>query len=86
MGSLCSYWDGNFNEDSAQVYTDFSLLTADKKLTKEVRDVFRYIANPYYECQFEHLLVSPRNMRQKLYHLINKSENPLNKDISEKLY
>ncbi|HIF9172946.1 TPA: polyphosphate kinase 1 [Photobacterium damselae] len=61
---------GNFNEDSAQVYTDFSLLTADKKLTKEVRDVFRYIANPYYDCQFEHLLVSPRNMRQKLYHLI----------------
>ncbi|MDN3614178.1 polyphosphate kinase 1 [Vibrio gallaecicus] len=62
---------GNFHEKTARIYTDFSLLTADQDLTNEVRNVFGYIENPYRPVKFDHLIVSPRNSRKKLYQLID---------------
>ncbi len=62
---------GNFNEKTARIYTDYSLLTADARITNEVRRVFNFIENPYRPVSFEHLLVSPQNSRQMLYQLIN---------------
>ncbi|MGD8109723.1 polyphosphate kinase 1 [Vibrio sp. TRT 17S01] len=63
---------GNFHEQTARVYTDFALLTADPALTHEVRNVFAYIENPYLPVKFKHLIVSPRNSRKQLYRLIDK--------------
>lgn len=57
---------GNFNEKTARLYTDFSLLTADSRITNEVRRVFNFIENPYRPVSFEHLLVSPQNSRLML--------------------
>jgi polyphosphate kinase len=37
---------GNFNEKTARIYTDYSLLTADARITNEVRRVFNFIENP----------------------------------------
>ncbi|MCG3729257.1 polyphosphate kinase 1 [Vibrio cincinnatiensis] len=62
---------GNFHEKTARIYTDFSLLTADKELTGEVRNVFGYIENPFRPVKFNQLLVSPRNSRTQLYRLID---------------
>ncbi|WP_100752875.1 polyphosphate kinase 1 [Vibrio salilacus] len=62
---------GNFHEKTARIYTDFSLLTADADLTREVRNVFGYIENPYRPVRFNHLVVSPRNSRKELYRLID---------------
>jgi polyphosphate kinase len=62
---------GNFHEKNARIYTDFSLLTADQDLANEVRNVFGYIENPYRPVRFDHLIVSPRNSRKKLYRLID---------------
>ncbi len=62
---------GNFHEKTARIYTDFSLLTADPEITSEVRNVFGYIENPYQPVHFNHLIVSPRNSRMQLYHLID---------------
>ncbi|WP_391089264.1 polyphosphate kinase 1 [Vibrio sp. NH-UV-68] len=62
---------GNFHEKTARIYTDFSLLTADVDLTREVRNVFGYIENPYRPVRFNHLVVSPRNSRKELYRLID---------------
>ena len=62
---------GNFHEKTARIYTDFSLLTADPEITHEVQNVFAYIENPYRPVKFEHLIVSPRNSRIKLYHHID---------------
>jgi polyphosphate kinase len=61
---------GNFHEKTARIYTDFSLLTADPEITNEVRNVFGYIQNPYRPVKFNHLIVSPRNSRTKLYAFI----------------
>ncbi|EGA67261.1 polyphosphate kinase 1 [Vibrio brasiliensis] len=66
---------GNFHEKNARIYTDFSLLTADPELTNEVRNVFGYIENPYRPIRFNHLIVSPRNSRKQLYHLIDTEIN-----------
>jgi polyphosphate kinase len=63
---------GNFNEKTARLYTDYSLLTADARITNEVRRVFNFIENPYRPVSFEHLMVSPQNSRDMLYRLIDK--------------
>ncbi|WP_312140716.1 polyphosphate kinase 1 [Pantoea septica] len=62
---------GNFNEKTARLYTDYSLLTADARITNEVRRVFNFIENPYRPVSFEHLMVSPQNSRQMLYQLVD---------------
>ncbi len=62
---------GNFNEKTARSYTDYSLLTADARITKEVRLVFNFIENPYRPVTFDYLMVSPQNSRLKLYQLID---------------
>ncbi|GAA3905253.1 polyphosphate kinase 1 [Gibbsiella dentisursi] len=62
---------GNFNEKTARIYTDYSLLTADARITNEVRRVFNFIENPYRPVSFDYLMVSPQNSRLKLYELID---------------
>ncbi|MDO6408977.1 polyphosphate kinase 1 [Pantoea phytobeneficialis] len=62
---------GNFNEKTARLYTDYSLLTADARITNEVRRVFNFIENPYRPVSFDHLMVSPQNSRNMLYQLID---------------
>ncbi|RQM88174.1 polyphosphate kinase 1 [Aeromonas dhakensis] len=62
---------GNFNEKTAKIYTDFSLLTPHPDITAEVESVFEYIEYPYRRYKFNHLLVSPINSRRQLYRLID---------------
>lgn len=70
---------GNFNESTARLYTDYSLLTADKRITEEVHNVFNFLEMPYYPVSFKHLIVSPQNSRVELYSLIDhETENALN--------
>ncbi len=93
---------GNFNEKTARLYTDYSLLTADERITNEVRSVFNFIENPYRPVSFEYLLVSPQNSRARLHKLIDgeianahenipaaitlKVNNLVDKDLADKLY
>ncbi|MCL1113999.1 polyphosphate kinase 1 [Shewanella basaltis] len=62
---------GNFNEGTARFYTDFSLFTADQKITQEVKQVFDLLKRPYHKDNFEHLIVSPFNSRQRWLTLID---------------
>lgn len=63
---------GNFNEKTARTYTDYSLLTADARITNEVRRVFNFIENPYRPVTFDYLMVSPQNSRRLLYEMIDR--------------
>ncbi|WP_063657111.1 polyphosphate kinase 1 [Candidatus Arsenophonus triatominarum] len=63
---------GNFNEKTARLYTDYSLLTANQEITNEVRRVFNFIENPYRPVNFENLMVSPQNSRTRLTQLIDR--------------
>jgi polyphosphate kinase len=62
---------GNFNEDTASVYTDHLLLTSDKKITNEVLKAFNFFSANYRKDKFYHLLVSPFGLRNKLVSLID---------------
>ena len=62
---------GNFNEKTARLYTDYSLLTSDARITNEVRRVFNFIENPYRPVSFDYLMVSPQNSRRMLYKLVD---------------
>jgi len=63
---------GNFNEKTAKIYTDFSLLTYNQKIGKEVAKVFEFLNYNYRQFDFEHLLVSPHTCRSGLTALIDK--------------
>lgn len=63
---------GNFNEKTARIYTDFSLLTANKFITDEVNKVFEFYVDNFKVGQFKHLAVAPFYMRKTFVSLINK--------------
>ena len=63
---------GNFNEKTARIYTDFSLLTADKNITEEISRIFDFYANNFNTGVYKHLAVAPFYMRQTFVNLIDK--------------
>jgi len=70
---------GNFNEKTSKIYTDFGLMTADKKITKELRQVFEIFERKLIIPKVKRLLVSPFNTRSKFTQLIeNEIENANN--------
>jgi polyphosphate kinase len=61
---------GNYNELTARLYCDDSLLTADVRITKEVREMFNFFEDNIYLGKYKHLAVSPFHMRSKFVKLI----------------
>jgi len=61
---------GNFNEKTAEVYTDFSLFTCNPEIAQETASVFDFIQHPYRRHKFRHLQVSPVNARNNILLLI----------------
>ncbi|THH41694.1 polyphosphate kinase 1 [Neolewinella litorea] len=62
---------GNFHEDTAKVYSDFGLFTADERITSEVSRIFSFLENVMIpEQPFQHLLVGQFNLRSALENLI----------------
>jgi polyphosphate kinase len=62
---------GNFNEQTSRIYADYALMTADPRLTREVGQVFAFLTDRQREGKtFEHLLVAPFNLRERLTELI----------------
>lgn len=63
---------GNFNEDTARLYTDHLLLTCHRPLTTEVLRVFAFFRNNYKVTPYEHLVVSPFQSRRHWRQLIRR--------------
>jgi polyphosphate kinase len=63
---------GNFNEKTASLYCDHSLMTSDERITEEVEKVFHFYHNNFHIGNYKHLLVSPFTMREKLIKFIRK--------------
>ena len=61
---------GNYNERTAKIYSDMSLITADARIVQDARALFRFIRDPARAARFDHLLVSPREMRDKFSEMI----------------
>jgi polyphosphate kinase len=68
---------GNFNEITAQFYTDHVLMTTDKTILRELRRLFNFLqlnhhSNKGKEIGFKSLLISRFNMNDELKKLIDK--------------
>jgi len=63
---------GNFHEETAKVYSDFGLFTADERLVNEVTRVFSFLETVKVPAQgFDYLLVGQFNLRTQLEYLID---------------
>ncbi|HNX87331.1 MAG TPA: polyphosphate kinase 1 [Bacteroidales bacterium] len=63
---------GNFNEDTAKVYADISILTANQKICSEVDNAFHLMEENYRPYKFKTLIVAPFNMRNFFIKMLNK--------------
>lgn len=93
---------GNFNENSARLYTDFSLLTSDQTIGRDLAKVFDFLKYNYRRPEYEQLLVSPHSSRSGLMSMIDreiqhanggyratmilKCNNLVDQELSSKLY
>ncbi len=63
--------NGNYHEGTSNVYSDLSLFTKDKRITTDVNKLFKFMKHTIRTYTFDHFVVSPRFMRDKLYKLID---------------
>lgn len=61
---------GNFNEKTAQLYSDFGYFTSREYLTEEVARVFDMLSKQSVEPDFKYLLVAPLSLRKGFLKLI----------------
>lgn len=67
----CNVSTGNFNEVTADIYSDLSLFTTHKNITTEVSKVFEYLE--FYKLyKFKNLLVAPFTMRDQIMNKIKR--------------
>jgi polyphosphate kinase len=63
---------GNFNENTARVYTDVTLFTSHQEILKDVAKVFDFFDVNYRVHRYKHLIVSPHYTRTRFYKLIDR--------------
>ena len=62
---------GNYNEKTARLYTDLSLMTADPKIGTEAARVFQALAMGETVEDMDHLLVAPKCLQNKVLAMID---------------
>ncbi|RFZ94498.1 polyphosphate kinase 1 [Mucilaginibacter conchicola] len=62
---------GNFNEKTASIYADHSILTANKKITTDLVAIFRALSRGVLPKGLKTLIVSPIDSRPAIYKLID---------------
>jgi polyphosphate kinase len=63
---------GNYNAQTARLYTDLGLFTADPDICADVSDVFNVLTGYSEQREFRKLLVAPHNLRRQLVELIDR--------------
>ena len=62
---------GNYNESTAKIYADHTLLTANKKITGDLVEVFKALKQNTLVKGLKNLIVSPIDSRPAIYKLID---------------
>src|SRR6202790_1895645 len=63
---------GNYNANTARIYTDLSLFTANPEITRAVHDVFSFLTAYAENPTYEPLLVAPLDLAEKTIALIDR--------------
>jgi len=61
---------GNYNEDTARLYTDISLLTTNEIYAQDISEFFNVITGHSEPGDYQYLITAPRDIRKKLIELI----------------
>lgn len=61
---------GNFNEQTAELYSDIGIFSCNQEIAKELERVFTYLETSRNLNNYQHLIVSPFNTRRKYLALI----------------
>ncbi|WP_291786796.1 polyphosphate kinase 1 [Cecembia sp.] len=70
---------GNYNEDTARLYTDIGLLTTNEILANDVSEFFNVITGHSMPTVYQNLITAPRDMRNQLIEYIEQeAENARN--------
>jgi polyphosphate kinase len=62
---------GNYNPNTARVYTDFGLFTANPEFGNDATNLFNYLTGYSKQMNFKKLLVAPVYLRKKVLKLID---------------
>ncbi len=63
---------GNFNEQTAKIYTDVTLLTSHQKILKDASKIFDFFEINYRLYRYKHLIVSPHYTRSRFNKMIDR--------------
>lgn len=63
---------GNYNEVTANLYTDFSLMTTHEGIGLDAVKVFQSISLNQYEVAYNHLLVAPETLKPSILSLVER--------------
>lgn len=61
---------GNYNEKTATMYTDLSLLTCNQAIGRDANEFFKNMGIGNLEGQYQHLLVAPVSLKKRILQLI----------------
>lgn len=93
---------GNYNENTASLYTDVDLITSDDCIGRDAAQLFNYLMAYTEEQSWKALSVAPFNLRENLYklfdneirqakegrkaHIIMKMNSLIDKEMIDKMY
>ena len=63
---------GNFHAKTAKIYTDYTYITSNPGITKEIDQVFKFFDKNYLIQTYHHLMVSPHGTRNKIIKAIKR--------------
>ncbi|MPR32459.1 polyphosphate kinase 1 [Salmonirosea aquatica] len=61
---------GNYNEETARLYTDIGLLTTNEEYTHDISEFFNVITGHSLPSDYRNLITAPRQMRERLIAMI----------------
>lgn len=62
---------GNYNEKTAKMYTDYSLITADQAIGADASEFFKNMSIGNLDGVYKHLIVSPTSLKSKVLALMD---------------
>lgn len=69
---ICQIGTGNYNEVTARLYTDFSLMTSNREIGEEMNAIFNHLSLGETETESQLLMVAPNCMISKIFAEIDK--------------
>ncbi len=66
VGYITQVGTGNYNEKTAELYTDLSLVTANREIGTDAAEFFKNMAIGNVEGSYKHLLVAPMGLKPAL--------------------